>query len=291
MSSDIGVSFVGAVYGVTGDKSNFRGIPMIKVSLFAGPCNIMGAVQYGLHPPEASVPGRTNLRRRKRSRGQSQVSGAPLVQLQGAGGGAAGADQFTLVADIHKIIIDRLGGLAEGRIAGAHDANPLQQAHGAVHLQAEISDGVGRDALERAHPAGLDVGGQLAGGLVAPGGRDFFCVQRGELALNFILKREIEGQRRIRLAVAERGLGFVRIVIAVMVEEHHLAPDLRLEFPGGGELGEEKAPRKKSAGLLAEADKGGGVHARAAAVGVGRRNSKPRLKSMQAAQPMRLYQR
>ena len=76
-----------------------------------------------------------------------------------------------------------------------------------------------------------------------------------------------------------------------MVEEHHLAPDLRLEFPGGGEFRVEKAAREKSAGLLTEADEGGGVHARAAAAGVGRRNSKPRLKSMQAAQPMRLYQR
>jgi hypothetical protein len=56
--------------------------------------------------------------------------------------------------------------------------------------------------------------------------------------------------------VAQRGLGLARVVVAVVAEEDDLPAELRLEAPGGEDLGGEEAPREEPAGLLAEADEG-----------------------------------
>ena len=131
-------------------------------------------------------------------------------------------------------------------------------AEGAVELEAEVGDGGGGDGLEGGDLRRGDVGGELAGGGVAPVGGDFFGVKRGELALGFVGEGEVEGKGRVGLAVAERGLGLAGVVVAVVVEEDDLAADLGLEAAGGDDLSVEEAPREKTAGLLAETDDGGG---------------------------------
>jgi hypothetical protein len=95
--------------------------------------------------------------------------------LESAFGGVAGADDFAFMGDIDKRIGDRAGGAAEGGVAGADDPDAFKQAHGAVHLEAVLGDGVGGDALEGVDVVGRDVGRELAGGLVAPADGDFFA--------------------------------------------------------------------------------------------------------------------
>jgi len=78
-----------------------------------------------------------------------------------------------------------------------------------------------------------------------PVGGDTLEVQRRELALGFVLIDEVEVARLVGAAVTERCLGFARIVVAVVVEEDDLAADLRLQPPGGSDLGrEEPAPER-----------------------------------------------
>ena len=54
--------------------------------------------------------------------------------------------------------------------------------------------------------------------------------------------------------MAQDGLGFARIVVAVVVEENDFAADFCLQPAGGQDFGNEKPLREKSAGLLAETD-------------------------------------
>ena len=114
-----------------------------------------------------------------------------------------------------------------------------------------------------------------------PVGGNALEVERRELALDFVLEGEVKLRRLIGLAVAQDGLGFARIVIAVVAEEHDLAADLRLQPPRGLDFGDEKPPREKSAGLLAKTDDRGCAHAAAGAFR-GRRaqagSATPRLK-------------
>jgi hypothetical protein len=60
--------------------------------------------------------------------------------------------------------------------------------------------------------------------------------------------------------VAESGYGFTRIMVAIMIEKDDPAAQFSLQPPGGLDFRKEKAPWKKAARLLAEADDGGGVH-------------------------------
>ena len=67
---------------------------------------------------------------------------AAFVQLEPAVK-TAGADDFAGMRDVGEILADLAGGAADGRVARADDANTLEQAHCAVHLEAEVGN-VGR---------------------------------------------------------------------------------------------------------------------------------------------------
>jgi len=176
------------------------------------------------------------------------------VKLQSAFGGVAGAHDFALVGDIYKKICDRTGGSSKNWVAGADYAYAFEQVHSVIHLEAEIGDGVGVDSFEGIDVVRCDVGRKLSGGLIAPASRNFFRVERRELALDFVDIAEVESETLVGPAVSEGCLCLTWVVVAVVIKKDDLSADFGLEFSRSGEFSVEKAPRKEAAGLLPEAD-------------------------------------
>jgi hypothetical protein len=56
------------------------------------------------------------------------------------------------------------------------------------------------------------------------------------------------------------GLGFARVMVAVVIKEDDFAADLRLQAAGGADFGHQKTAREKPARLLAKTDDGGAAH-------------------------------
>ena len=95
--------------------------------------------------------------------------------------------------------------------------------------------------------------------------------------------------------MAQGGLRFARIVVAIVVEENDLAADFGPEPPGRLDFRKQEPPRKKSARLLTEANDGRRHHDVASALAGGLVGPSTawiiRLNSTQAAHPIKLYQR
>ena len=95
--------------------------------------------------------------------------------------------------------------------------------------------------------------------------------------------------------MAENGLGFARVVVAVVIEENNFTADFILQPSRGQDFGDEKSFREKPTWLLAETDDRCGTHwfeMVSSRLSFGPSTTcKIRLKIMHAAQPMRLYQR
>ena len=96
-----------------------------------------------------------------------------------------------------------------------------------------------------------------------------------------ILEGEIESRQFAGFSMTQDGLGFTWIVVAVVVEEHDLAAEFRLEPPRSTDFRDQEAAREKAARLLAEADEGGGAH------GV-RENRNPKPRNPNAKQMKRV---
>ena len=105
-----------------------------------------------------------------------------------------------------------------------------------------------------------DVIWQLEHRFVLPAGGNVFEVKRGKFPLDPVFKGEVELGRLIGFAMAQNGLRFARVMVAVVAEEDDFAADLRLQPPGRLDFGKQKPPRKKPARLLAEANDGRGSH-------------------------------
>jgi hypothetical protein len=60
--------------------------------------------------------------------------------------------------------------------------------------------------------------------------------------------------------MAEEGLGFARIMVAVVVEKNNLAADFRLQLAGRLDFRKQEPPREKPARLLAETNDRRGGH-------------------------------
>ena len=149
--------------------------------------------------------------------------------------------------------------------------------------------------LEGVHPTRLDVDGQLPGGVGLPIGWYALEKKRGKFPLQFVGEREIQGGGFAAFAVLQSSLGFAPVVVAIVQEENDFAANRGLQPAGRGKLGVKKPSRKKTAGLLAEADDWGG-HQELAGFSVngvvrGRNNWIIRPNNMQAPQPITLYQR
>jgi hypothetical protein len=78
-----------------------------------------------------------------------------------------------------------------------------------------------------------DVIWQLKNCFFVPAIGNVFEVLRRKFSLNSVLKREIQHRRFAGFTVPKDGLGFARVVVAVVAEENNFSADLRLEFPGG----------------------------------------------------------
>src|SRR5262249_19762443 len=125
-------------------------------------------------------------------------------------------------------------------------------------------------------------------------GGDALHVQRREFPLQLRRHREVEVRPLAGRAMADDRPGLARIVIAVVAEEHDAPAELGLEPAGSWGLGGQGAPREQAAGLLPERDDRLGGH-RAVDSSSGARGPSigwsSALNTMQAAQPIRLYQR
>src|ERR1035437_569881 len=99
--------------------------------------------------------------------------------------------------------------------------------------------------------------------------RNAFEIERREFSLEFVCEREIKPRRLAGLAMAQGGLRFSRIVVAIMIEEKDLAADFRMQSPGRLDFCKQEPPRKKSARLLTEANDGRRHHDVASALAGG----------------------
>jgi hypothetical protein len=164
----------------------------------------------------------------------------------------AGAHDFTFIRNIHEKFRHVTGCPAESRIARAHHADSFEQAHTAIHLQAEIGDEGGRDFLENIDQGMTDVIRQLEQRLAVPVAGNAFEVKRREFSLEPVFESEVELRRLAGLAMAEKRLGFARIMVAVVAEENNFAAHLPLQPAGRLDFRKQESSREKSARLLAE---------------------------------------
>src|SRR5262249_51725559 len=153
---------------------------------------------------------------------------------------------------------------------------------------------VRRGFAEQVDGGVVEVVRELPQGPRVPLRGDALGVERGELALELARHREVQARELAAGAVAQEGARLARVVVAVMTEIDDAAPTPRRQPPRRRDLGHENPPRKEAAGLLAERDDGLSAHVLplpATGARDGRIACRARLSPMQAAQPMRLYQR
>src|ERR1035437_5327740 len=248
---DFSVGFIGSVNDITADKSDFRRVFPAKIGLFARPGNVMRAAHHRLHPTQSRVTRGTDLLFGETSHRQSHEGIAALVQLQCAVS-KSGANNFTIVRNVHEKLRHVAGGFAKSRIARTRHANAIKQSHAALHLQTKVSDGGGVHSFEKINQGMFNIVRQLKFGLVLPTGGNALEMKRGKLPLGFVCECKIEQRRFVGFAMAQDGLCFARIVIAVVTEENDFAADFFLQPPRGLDFCNEEAARKKSAWLLSE---------------------------------------
>src|SRR5262249_45234944 len=133
--------------------------------------------------------------------------------------------------------------------------------HTAVHLDTEIGHAGCGNGFEHVDQRMPDIIRELRDGGVLPAGGDALEKERRKFPLNLVGHSEVQLRRLVRLAMAQEGFRFARIVIAVVIEKNDFAAQFLLKPPRGLDFGEQKSPRKKTAGLLAEANDGRRGHA------------------------------
>src|SRR4051794_21980244 len=143
--------------GVADDVVDLGRVFLPKVILFAGTRHIVRAPDHRLHPAQAGVARRADLFAGVRYVGEVHVLVTPLVQPRPALD-QPGPHDLALVRQVDVEVFDVAGRPAEGWIARAGHADALEQAHLAVHVQAEIGDVIGLDGAELIGPPGPDVG-------------------------------------------------------------------------------------------------------------------------------------
>src|SRR5262249_5214779 len=182
----------------------------------------------------------------------------------------------------------------EDGIAGARALDRVEWPGAPVRGQAERRHRRRPDRPEGVDQIPLDVVRQLEQGPARPLRGDALGVEGRELPLDLVGDGEVEVGRLPGGAMAQDRAGLAGVVVAVVVEEHDAAADLRLQPPRRPDLGHEEAPREEPARLLAEGDHRLVAHAaRLASLGVRGPTAawSARLPAMQMAHPITLYQR
>src|ERR1035437_445955 len=315
---DFGAGFIGTVNGITVYKSDIRRFFLSKVGLFACSGNVMRAVQDGLHPAEPGVARGADLLPGEGGFGQRHERISAFVQRERWNAGLrpgvflscatdacrvgdrrssveASAHDFTFIRNIHEKFRHVTSCPADGRVARTYHADSLKQTHAAIHLKTEIGDEGGRDFLKNIDQGMTDVIRQLEQRFVLPARGNVFEVKRGKFPLNPVFKGEVELGRFIGLAMAQNGLRFTRVMVAVVAKKDDFAAGLRLQAPGRLAFCKKETSREQPARLLAETNDWRGGHDLDGAGAIrspGPSNAwRTALNSTQAAHPIRLYQR
>src|SRR5207249_4501202 len=118
---------------------------------FTRACNIVRAMQYGLHPFQTRVPCGADLLPGEFGRRQRQVRLAALMERELAVTKASAHD-FALVGHIDVEIADIASGTTKSWVAGSRDPHPIEQPHLAIHFQTEIRDIVSGSIDKCLHP-------------------------------------------------------------------------------------------------------------------------------------------
>src|SRR5258706_1072632 len=287
--------FIPALDVLAPDVRDLRGVLRPKIRLLARARHVVRAVDDGLHPPQPRVPGRADLllpegggRRRQRD---ERI--AALVQVEHAVAGA-GSHELALGPDVHEEVGHVARAATYLRIARAHDVHAVEQAHSAVHVETEVGHRLRRGLAEQVDDGSVHVVRELGQRPGVPVGGDPLGVEGGELALELADHREVQVRGLARRAMAQERARLAWIVVAVVAEVYDAPAELGLQASSGPDLGHEEPAREEAAGLLAERDHRLRAHparpSSARARG-GRTAWGATLNAMQAADPMRLYQR
>ena len=171
-----------------------------------------------------------------------------------------GADGFGFEWNIYKELRYVARSAANLRVAGADDANAVEPTECAIHFETKIGDGDCGNVFEEINEGMADVIGELEDGFFVPAIGDLFEVLWRKFSLDPIFERKIQEGGFVGFAMTKDCLGFSRVVIAVVAEEDDLAADFGSKAAGSPDFGGEKAFRKESARLLAEANDGWWTH-------------------------------
>src|SRR5262249_46189306 len=265
----------------------------VQVVLLAGAGDVVRAPQDGLHPSETRVARGTDLRLLEVGRRDGDEGLAALVQQQRPILDA-GADDLALVRNVNEEVAHLARAPSDHGVARPDDLDAVQPSHPAVHLEAEVRYRLGRRLPKQVDQVAIHVVGKLRERARVPLGGDPLQVKRRELSLNLAADREIERRRLLGSTSTEDRPRLARVMVAVVAEEHDAPAQFRLEAPCRLDLRDQEAPRKEATGLLAKSDDRLRAHALPAtsATASGLRTAwSSTLNAMQAAHPMRLYQR
>ena len=185
------ISSIGLGNRVPGNEFHLRCVSFVQIADLPSTGDVMGAANHRLHPAEARIARRTDLRFLELFQGQLEVSIATFVQEQ-AIIAAPGTHQLVFVTDVDEKIIDLGSPRADGRITRPHDANSIQQAKSLIHLQAEISDIVRCNFLEVREQLGGHALFKLRDGFSLPVRQNALCKKGRELFLELVNEGEID---------------------------------------------------------------------------------------------------
>ena len=235
-------------------EGDLRRFLLPKIGLLARAGHVVGAVDDRLHPPEPRVPRRADLLLGEGGRGSVTKASPPSCSCERAVARRARARSRPRTAHPRRSRSRRTRGAAPPDRSSARRRSPSSRPM-RRYISRQKSATVSADVFRnRSITRPLHVVRELEQRPGLPVRGDALRVERRELPLELAGDREVQLRRLAGLAMAQDRPRLARIVVAVVAEEDDSPADLRLQPPGGLDLGDEEPPREKAAGLLAESD-------------------------------------
>src|SRR5437588_443639 len=119
-------------------------VGFVQIFSLAGARNVVRAVDDGLHPAQTRVARRTDLRGVEGLRREFEIRIAAAMEKQFPVAPAR-ANGFAFPSDVDEVVVDGGCTFPKLRIAGALDADAIEQTHAGIHLLAKIGGGRGFD--------------------------------------------------------------------------------------------------------------------------------------------------